>query len=64
LFNLLQEYQDIFAWHKGELGTCSLGEHTINTHGFPPCRMTSGIFWGEEVKVNRQIEVFVKLGKM
>lgn len=29
--DLLQEFQDVFAWHKGELGTCNMGEHSINT---------------------------------
>jgi hypothetical protein len=30
-FDLLQEFQDVFAWHKGELGTCNMGEHSIDT---------------------------------
>jgi hypothetical protein len=65
LFDLLQEYQDVFTWHKGELSTCGLGKHTIDTHGFPPCRMTLGrlSFW-EEVEVDMHIQTFVKLGKM
>jgi hypothetical protein len=25
LFDLLQEFQDVFAWHKGKLGTCNMG---------------------------------------
>ncbi len=63
--NLLKEYQDIFTWHKRELGTYSLGEHTFDTHGFPPCRMTPSrlSFW-EETRVNKQIQALVKLGKM
>jgi hypothetical protein len=33
-------FQDIFAWHKGEHGHSTIGEHTINTQGLPPCQMT------------------------
>ncbi len=29
-FDLLQEFQDAFAWHKGELGTSNMGEHSID----------------------------------
>ncbi len=55
----------MFAWHKGELGQCSIGEHTINTQGLPPFHMTPGClsFW-EEVEVNKQIQALVDLGKM
>lgn len=31
LWDLLEEFQDIFAWHKGELGHCTIGEHAIDT---------------------------------
>ncbi len=37
LWLLLKEFQDIFAWHKGELCNYNIGEHTINTQGLPPC---------------------------
>jgi hypothetical protein len=52
LFDLLQEFQDVFTWHKGDLGTCNLGKHSIDTQGFLPCRMILGnlSFW-EEVEV-------------
>jgi hypothetical protein len=42
-----------------------MGEHTIDTQGLPPCRMTLGqlSFW-EETEVNRQIQALVNLGKM
>jgi hypothetical protein len=55
----------MFAWHKGELGQCFVGEHTIDTQGLPPCHMTHGrlSFW-EEAEVNRQLQALVKLGKM
>lgn len=31
LWLLFKEFQDVFAWHKGKLGNCNIGEHTINT---------------------------------
>jgi hypothetical protein len=31
LWDLLEEFQDVFAWHKGELGHCTIGEHAIDT---------------------------------
>ncbi|CAK9856570.1 unnamed protein product [Sphagnum jensenii] len=40
LWKLLDRYQDVFAWNKGELGCCTVGEHSIDTQGFPPCRVT------------------------
>jgi hypothetical protein len=51
--DLLQEFQDVFAWHKGKLGTCNIRGHSIDTQGFPPCRMPLNklSFW-EEAKVN------------
>jgi hypothetical protein len=36
LWALLEEFHIIFTWHKGELGHCSMGEHSIDTHGLPP----------------------------
>jgi len=47
LLDVLKEYQNIFIWHKGELGISSLGEHTIYTQGFPLCSMTPSklSFW-------------------
>jgi hypothetical protein len=50
---------------KGELGQCSMGEHTINTQGLPSCHMTLGrlSFW-EEAEVIRQIQALVDLGKI
>ncbi len=65
LWLLLEEFQDVFAWHKGELNNCSIGEHTIYTHGLPPCQMTSRrLSYREEVEVNRQIQTLVNIGKM
>jgi hypothetical protein len=42
LWRVLKQYQDVFAWNKGELGCCTIGEHTINTQGFPPCKVAPG----------------------
>jgi len=64
LWNLLQEFQNIFIWHKGELGHCSIKEHAINTQGLPPCYMTlSRLSCKEEIKVNYQILALIELGK-
>jgi hypothetical protein len=64
LWKMIESYQDVFAWNK-ELGCCTIGEHCIDTQGFPPCNMTPGrlSFW-EETEVKRQIDELVDLGKM
>jgi hypothetical protein len=65
LWSLLERYQDVFAWNKGELGCCTVGEHSIDTQGFPPCRVSPGrLSYWEEAEVKRQIDVLVDLGKM
>ncbi len=65
LWKMLERYQDVFAWNKGEIGYCSVGEHSIDTQGFVPCRATLGrLSYWEEVEVKRQIDVLVDLGKM
>jgi hypothetical protein len=65
LWCILEQYQYVFAWNKGELGCCDVGEHQIDTQGFPPCKVTpSRLSYWEEVEVNRQINVLVELGKM
>jgi hypothetical protein len=65
LWGVLERYHDVFAWNKGELGCCTVGEHVIDTQGFPPCRAASGRLssW-EEAEVKRQIDALVELGKM
>jgi hypothetical protein len=64
LWTLLEEFKDVFVWHKGELGCCTIGEHAIDTQGFPPCRTTPRrLSCWEEVEVNRQIQALIKLGK-
>jgi hypothetical protein len=65
LWKVLERYQDVFAWNKGELGCCTVGEHSIDTQGFVPCRATPGrLSYWEEAEVKRQIDVLVDLGKM
>jgi len=65
LWRVLERYQDVFAWNKGELGCCTVGEHTIDTQGFPPCKVAPGrLSYWEETEVKRQINVLVELGKM
>jgi len=61
----LERYQDVFAWNKGELGCCTIGEHNIDTQGFPPCKASPGrLSYWEEAEVKRQIDAQVDLGKM
>ncbi len=31
LWATLEKYKDVFAWNKGELGHCTIGEHSIDT---------------------------------
>jgi hypothetical protein len=65
LWGVLERYQDVFAWNKGELGCCTVGEHVIDTQGFPPCRAAPGrLSYWEEAEVKRQIDALVELGKM
>jgi hypothetical protein len=65
LQEILERYQDIFAWNKGELGYCTIGEHSVDTQGFPPCKASPGrLSYWEEVEVKRQINALVDLGKM
>jgi hypothetical protein len=55
----------VFAWHKGELGRCLVGEHSIDTQGLPPCWMTpKRLSYWEEGEVNMQIHALVDLGEM
>jgi len=64
-WDILEQYQDVFAWNKGELGCCTVGEHVVDTQGFSPCRASpSRLSYWEEAKVKRQIDALVELGKM
>jgi len=61
----LERYQDVFVWNKRELSYCTIGEHSIDTQGYPPCRVSPGrLSYWEEAEVKRQIDVLVDLGKM
>ncbi len=65
LWRVLERYQDVFAWNKGELGCCTIGEHFVDTQGFPPCKASpSQLSYWEEAEMKRQIDVLVDLGKM
>jgi hypothetical protein len=65
LRHLQERFQDVFAWNKGEFKCCTIGEHAVDTQGFPPRKVSHGIlsYW-EEVELKRQIDVLVDLGKM
>ncbi len=55
----------MFAWNKGELGCYTIEEHSIDTQGFPPCKVAPSQFsYWEEAEVKRQINVLVEFGKM
>jgi hypothetical protein len=60
LWELLEQFLDIFPWHKGELGCYKLGEHVIDTQGFSSCKTTPSkpSFW-EHVETNMQINALV-----
>jgi hypothetical protein len=30
-YGLCLDFKDVFAWHKGELGCCTIGERAIDT---------------------------------
>jgi hypothetical protein len=64
-WDVLERYQDVFAWNKGELGCCTMGEHVVDTQGFPPRRASPGrLSYWEEAEVKKQIDALVELGKM
>ncbi len=47
------------------MGCCIVGEHVIDTQGFPPYRAALGrLSYWEEAEVKRQIDALVELGKM
>jgi hypothetical protein len=31
IWGILEQYQNVFAWNKGKLGCCTIGEHCIDT---------------------------------
>ncbi len=65
LWDTMEEFQEVFAWHKGELGQCFVGEHSIDTQGLPPYHITPRrLSYWEETQVHQQIQALVDLGKM
>jgi hypothetical protein len=40
LYKVLESYQNVFAWNKGELGCCTIGQDFVDTQGFPPCNVS------------------------
>jgi hypothetical protein len=42
LWKVLEWYQDVFVWNKGEFGCYTIGEHFVDTQGFPPCKVSLG----------------------
>jgi len=65
LWGMLERYQDVFAWNKRKLGCCTVGEHSIDTQGFPACKVAPGrLSYMEEAEVKKQIDMLVELGKM
>ncbi len=60
LWEILERYQDVFTWNKGELGCCTIREHSIDTQGFPPGKASpSRLSYWEEAEVKRQIDALV-----
>ncbi len=41
MWKVLERYQDVFAWNKGELGCCTIGKH-VDTQGLPLCKVSLG----------------------
>jgi len=65
LWDLLEGFQVVLASHKGKLGQCYVGEHSIDTQGLPPRYMTlKQLSYWEEAEVNNQIQALVDVGKM
>ncbi len=61
----MENYVDVFTFHKRELGYCVVGEHVIDTQGLPPCHtIPNNLSFYEEAKVNKQIQTVVKLKKL
>lgn len=51
LWDILGEFEDIYTWHKGELGIRALGKHSIDADGLPSCRMTLDFLFEKELKL-------------
>jgi len=58
LWDLLEEFQEVFTSHKGKLGQCYVGKHFIDTQGLPPhCMTLKQLFYWEETELNQQINI-------
>ncbi len=65
IWELLDQFPDVFAWHKGEFNNCKIGEHIINMQGFLPCHIAlSRLSFWEKVEVKKQIDILMALSKM
>jgi hypothetical protein len=42
MWKVLECYKDVFAWNIGELDCYTIGEHVLDTQGFPPCKVFPG----------------------
>jgi hypothetical protein len=42
MWKVLESYKDVFTWNKGELDCYTIGEHVLDTKGFPPCKVFFG----------------------
>jgi len=64
-WKVLECYQNVFDWNKGELGCFTIKEHPMDMQGFPPCKVSFGrLSYSEEAEMKRQIDVLMDLGKM
>jgi hypothetical protein len=65
LWELLDQFLDVFTWHRGKLGCCKFGERVVDNQGFLPCKtMPRRLSFWEEAKVKKQIDALMALGKM
>jgi hypothetical protein len=44
LWELLEQFLNVFAWHKGELGCCKFGKHVVTLKGFPHAKQLQANF--------------------
>jgi hypothetical protein len=44
LWELLRGFYDVFAWNKGEHGSCLIEEYSIDMQGFFPCHIIPNDF--------------------
>jgi hypothetical protein len=52
---MLEFYQDVSVWNKGELGYCTIKKHFVDSQGFPPCKVSpSQLSYWEEAYVKNK----------